>query len=152
MFFYRLVFIKIFLYANNIKLQKKIKGKIFFKKISFLKIFVNFKKNNLITHWTIYPLSTKNKKLSGFFNISDFFHKKNIKGEYFLLNFPASILNFFIPNSTIIKGTCIGTIKFFGTLYQPYVSADIHLKSFYIKSNKILKYIVLFFKYILFYS
>ncbi|QFQ32825.1 translocation/assembly module TamB [Buchnera aphidicola (Aphis fabae)] len=137
--------IKIFLHANNIKLQKKIKNKSFFKKISCFKLFVNFKKNNLITHWAIYPLKNKNKRLFGFLNVFDFFHKQNIQGKYFLLNFPSSILNFFIPHSTIIEGTCIGNIKFLGTLYQPHISADIHLKNFYIKSNKILKYIVLFF-------
>lgn len=142
---YKLSNIKIFLYAHNIKLQKTIKSKIFSKKISFFKLFVNLKKNNLISHWIIYPLKNKNKKLFGFLNIFDFVHKQKIQGKCFLFNFPSSILNFFIPNSTMIEGICIGNIKFLGTLYQPNILADIHLKNFYIKSNKILKYIVLFF-------
>lgn len=137
--------IKIFLFAKNIKLQKKIKDKIFLKKISFLKFFLNFKKNNLITHWIIYPSKNKNKKLFGFLNIFDFLHQQNIQGKYFLIDFPIDIVNFFIPHSTILAGTCTGNIKFLGTVYQPNILADIHLKNFYIKSNKILKYIILFF-------
>ncbi|WP_178918951.1 hypothetical protein [Buchnera aphidicola] len=137
--------IKTFLCSNDTILYKKIKNKIFSKKISFLKLLINFKKNNLITRLVIYPSKNKNNKLFGFLNIYNIFYKKNIQGKYFLLNFPCSILNFFINNSTILKGVCIGKINFSRSLYQPHVLADIHLKNFYIKSNKILKYIMLFF-------
>lgn len=137
--------IKFFLYSNHIKLQKRIKNTILYKEISSLNLSINFKNNNLITHWIIYPLKNKNKKLFGFLNIYDVFHKQHIKGKYFLFDFPCSIVNFFLPQSTVVQGLCVGNIKIFGTLYQPHILADIHLKNFNIKSNKILKYIILFF-------
>ncbi|QCI16922.1 hypothetical protein D9V62_00435 [Buchnera aphidicola (Aphis helianthi)] len=137
--------IKVFLYNSNVKLQKKIKDTIFTKKISSLQLYIHFKKNKILTQWLIYPLKNKNNKLFGFLNIYNYFDKNNIKGKYFLFNFPCSILNFFILNSTKVKGKCTGNIKFSGTLYQPHILADIHLKNFYIKSNKISQYIILFF-------
>ncbi|ALD15050.1 hypothetical protein IX46_00445 [Buchnera aphidicola (Aphis glycines)] len=137
--------IKIFLYSKNTTLYKKIKNKIFSKKISFLKFLINLKKNNLTTRLVIYPSKNKNNKLFGFLNIYDIFHKQHIQGKYFLLHFPCSILNFFIAHPTAINGKCSGKIHVLHTLYQPHILADMHLKNFYIKSNKILKYIMLFF-------
>ncbi|QIQ41142.1 MAG: hypothetical protein G4B00_00435 [Buchnera aphidicola (Aphis urticata)] len=137
--------IKTFLYSNNTILYKKIKNKIVSTKISSFKLLVNLKRNNLITRWVIYPLKNKDNKLFGLLNIYDIFYKQHIRGKYLLLNFPCSILNFFTSNATILQGICTGKIKFSGTLYQPHILADIHLNNFYIQSNQILKYIILFF-------
>ncbi|WP_343154327.1 hypothetical protein RJT32_00440 [Buchnera aphidicola (Aphis aurantii)] len=135
----------IFLYGNNIKFQKKIKNKVFSKTISSLRLSVFLKKNNIITRLLIYPLKNKNNKIFGFLNIYDFLHQQNIKGKYFLFNFPCSILTFFLPNEARMQGICMGNIEFLGTVYQPNILANIHVKNFYIKSNKILRYITLYF-------
>lgn len=137
--------IKVFLCSNNIQFKKRIKHKNFIKNIDSLKLYINFKKDCLLTKLIIYPLKNQNSRLFGFFNIYDIFNKKNIRGKYFLFNCPCFILNFFISNSIKVKGTCTGYIKFLNTLYQPNILADIHLKDFCFKSDKILKYIISFF-------
>ncbi|CAL4318944.1 Translocation and assembly module subunit TamB [Buchnera aphidicola (Protaphis terricola)] len=136
---------KILIYSKNLIFQKKIKSKLFLQKLSFFKLNVDLKKNNLKTKWIIYFSKNKKNKLFGFLNIYDFLNKNNIKSKFFLLRCPCIILNFFISDLLILNGICTGNMKISGVLYQPKILADIYIKNFYIKSDKILNYIFLFF-------
>lgn len=138
-----------FLKSNNLKIEKKIKEKIFLEKINFLNIYVNFKKNNFMTKWMIQKLknSSKRNRISGFLNIYDIFHKNKIESKFFLSNFSCSFLSLFMENFKEIDGNFSGTIKLLGNIYQPEILADINFKDVYIKSDKILKYILLLFHF-----
>ncbi|AYN24422.1 translocation/assembly module TamB [Buchnera aphidicola] len=139
--------LKFFLKGNNIKLEKKIKKRILIEKISSLNLYINFKKNNVMTKWIIKKSknSLKINKMYGFLNIYDFLNKKKIDGKIFLSDFSCSFFNF-LPNFfTKIQGKFSGNIKFSGSIYQPQILADIDFQNFNIQSDSIFKYMILFF-------
>ncbi|WP_295165220.1 translocation/assembly module TamB [uncultured Buchnera sp.] len=136
---------KIFLTGNNIKLEKNINQKIFMEKIDCINVSINLIKNNLTSKWTIKKL--KNMSVFGYLNIMDIYDKKDIKSEFTIYDFPFSFINFFATNFKKVNGIFKSKIKIFGTLNQPKVLADIDFKNIFIRSDNILKYIILFFPY-----
>ncbi|AEO07909.1 hypothetical protein [Buchnera aphidicola] len=141
---------KIFLTGTNIELEKNQNKKIFLEKIDLLKLSINLVNNTLKSKWMIKKIkkSSKNDMIFGYLNIINIYHQKNINGKCYFINFPISFLNFFSSNNNAINGLFSSKIKFFGTIYQPKILADINLQDIYIKSNNILKYITLFFPYL----
>ncbi|CAL4326150.1 translocation/assembly module TamB [Buchnera aphidicola] len=140
--------VKMFLKSKNVKLSKVTKEAVFYEDVDDIKIFLNFRNNNLKSKWTVTKYITSlEKNISGYLNILDIYNQKNIEGNSIISNFPISLINFFTTNFKQVDGVFDGKIKFFGTLYRPKVSADVNLKNIFIKSDNILKYITLFFPY-----
>ncbi|CAL4318968.1 translocation/assembly module TamB [Buchnera aphidicola] len=141
--------IKLALKTQNIKLEKKIKDNVLHEKIENFNLFVNFKKNNFMTQWIINRSKNKLKmnRISGFLNVYDIYHTQRIKGQFFLSNFSFSVLNIFTNNLKKFQGKFTGNIELLGNLYQPKILADIDFQNIYIKSDHILKYILLCFHF-----
>ncbi|AWH90675.1 hypothetical protein DD681_02615 [Buchnera aphidicola (Melanaphis sacchari)] len=138
-----------FLKGNNIELKRKIKDKIFTKRIDYLDFYLQLKKNTIITKWKIneFQKSLKNK-IFGILNIRDIYNRKELQGKITFSNVQFSFLNFFINDIVKFDGLLKGNTYFLGDLYHPKIIANIHLNNIYIKSNNILKYMILFFRYI----
>ncbi|WP_425619706.1 translocation/assembly module TamB [Buchnera aphidicola] len=142
---------KIFLIGSNIQAEKNQNNKTFLEKIDFLKISVNLFENNLKAKWIVKKInaSLKNGMIFGYFNILNFYKNKNINGKCYIINFPISLLNFIISNNNTINGIFNSKIKFFGTIYQPKILADIDVKDIYIRTNNTLKYLSILFPHFL---
>jgi len=140
---------KIILIGQHKKLEKKINKKTLIENIEYSKILINLIDNNFESQWIIKKVknSLQKRSIIGYLNIMDCYNKKNMKGKFTIYDFPFSFLNFFTTNFKEANGIFQSKIKFFGTLYQPKVSADVSFQNIFIKSDNILKYITLFFPY-----
>lgn len=136
---------KIFFIGNNTILEKNINEKDFIENIDYFKISINLIKSDFESKWIVKKL--KNKSIIGYLNIIDIYNKKNLEGQFNIYNFPFSFVNFFTTNFKKVNGVFKSQIKFFGTLYQPKVSADVSFENIFVRSDNILKYITLFFPY-----